>query len=144
MKKKKTKSNDLVEILKILKKKGIKSFDRRIPISLLRMLYNFLWDIIYQAKLFSKHAKKKKVEMEDINRICRQISLEIYSQKSLSTKIHSLGNVINSEPLPKSNFGAFLELNYNFSDQFYKENLRLMQDPGRKRKIDRKKNFEKF
>lgn len=81
MKKKKTKSNDLVEILKILKKKGIKSFDRRIPISLLRMLYNFLWDIIYQAKLFSKHAKKKKVEMEDINRICRQISLEIYSQK---------------------------------------------------------------
>lgn len=52
MKKKKTKSNDLVEILKILKKKGIKSFDRRIPISLLRMLYSKCYCVFFFLKFF--------------------------------------------------------------------------------------------
>mmetsp|Transcript_31363 Transcript_31363/g.63608 ORF Transcript_31363/g.63608 Transcript_31363/m.63608 type:complete len:132 (-) Transcript_31363:751-1146(-) len=127
MKQKKICPSDLISILELIYKSGVKFFDRKIPIALLKVFYKFLWNIFYQARLLSKHKKKKKILFEDINSVCKQTFLRIVAQKKALKKNQLKETFFNIKLYPRYKSGWNLDNNNHLNQQFQKENLRLKQ-----------------
>lgn len=114
----KTKPCDLIQIFKTLKKIKINFLDKNVPLALLRIIYGFLWDIMYEAKILSKHAKKKVIELKEINSVCLSKVKKFRDEKKHLEKCCFIGRVVNLEPLPKQNLESFGKKMHFFSTSF--------------------------
>ena len=67
---KNTKPKDLFIVLKILKNKNVSYIDKRIPMLILKLIYDFFWNIFYISKLLATYRGEMKVGIKDINLAC--------------------------------------------------------------------------
>jgi len=104
------KPKDLIDVFILLKTSGIKNFDESIPSFMLELIYGFIWEIIYKAKIISSHRKKKNISLIDLEIACIIISNDLIK---IDRKFNNLclgNNIINSTNLPKKKKENFFEL----------------------------------
>nr|UXY87552.1 transcription initiation factor TFIID subunit 9 [Cryptomonas curvata] len=59
-------SADILFILKILKEENVLNFEKKIPYFLIGTVYDFIWSLIFKAKILSKYKEKKGIDLVDI------------------------------------------------------------------------------
>nr|UXY86653.1 transcription initiation factor TFIID subunit 9 [Cryptomonas paramecium] len=102
-------SNDVIFILKILKEEGIFRFKHDVPYFFLELIYNFLWEILYQAKLLSKYTKRKNITQLDIKLALLLKCKQNNRPNSINMSNH-ITNIINANIFPKRIKFAFLNI----------------------------------
>ena len=59
-------SDDIALVLKILKEENVLIFENNIPYFFIEMIYDFLWGVIYKAKILSRYKGKRGIDIVDI------------------------------------------------------------------------------
>ena len=88
---KNTKPKDLFIVLKILKNKNISYIDKRIPMLILKLIYDFFWNIFYISKLFAIYRGKMKVGIKDINLACFFFAKKLQEKTIDRFRTHTFG-----------------------------------------------------
>ena len=93
-------AEDLLFILTILKEEKILNFDKQAPHFLLGILYEFLWNLLYKAKILSKYKEKKGIDLIDIKiALILKSKTNKYNGLQINNIKHIL-NIINKQKFP--------------------------------------------
>ena len=115
-------SDDILFILKILKEEQILCFKKDIPYFLVGIVYDFIWNLLYKAKILSKYKEKKEMDLIDIK---VAFIMKIKKIKTLDFSINNLKhiiNLINKQKIPQMKSNLVLKfpvsnnsiLNYDY------------------------------
>jgi hypothetical protein len=85
-------SNDIALVLKILKKENVLIFENDIPYFFVEMIYDFLWDVIYKAKILSRYKGKRGIDTVDIK---IALTLKLKKNKAIDFSENGLKHIIN-------------------------------------------------
>ncbi|AEA38682.1 hypothetical protein CPARA_1gp024 (nucleomorph) [Cryptomonas paramecium] len=102
-------SNDIVFILKILKEERILKFKHNVPYFFLELIYNFLWDILYQAKLLSRYTKRKNISQVDI-KLALLLRYKQNNRLNSTDEPNHITNIINANIFPKKLKSVFVNI----------------------------------
>jgi len=94
----------------ILRDMGVMDWEPRVINQLLEFSYNYVTNVLEDAKMFSSHAQKKSVDVEDV-----RLAVQMFTEKNVTTppSRDSLLEVaraknISTLPIPKPNSGLRL------------------------------------
>jgi hypothetical protein len=121
-------SVDIIPILKILKEEEIFSFESNIPYFLTELSYDFLWRVLYKAKILSKYKEKRGIDIIDIKIALtlqlKQNNLYIVSVNQLKYLI----NIINTESFPKKKNKPCIEKSSSYKS-IEQDNYKVICNP---------------
>jgi histone H3/H4 len=122
--KNKIKPADLLEIFKLMQKVGIRRFEDNIPSILLEIIYGFIWEVVYKAKLLSKHSKRPIIDLIDIEIACKLESKNVEIKNFSLINLNVSGAIANYITFPgekKIDFSIDLPLgNHQLLEENYK------------------------
>jgi hypothetical protein len=108
--KKKYYPKDLIDIFLLLKKTDLKNFDESIPSMMLELIFEFIWNVIYKAKIISKHRKRRNISLIDLEIACEIILINLKKIESNLNNLDFGNNIISSIKLPKKKKENFFDL----------------------------------
>jgi hypothetical protein len=94
-------SDDISLVLKILKEENVFIFENNIPYFFIEMIYDFLWGVLYKAKILSRYKGKRCIDVIDIK---IGLTLQLKKNKSINFSENGLKhilNIINNQNLHK-------------------------------------------
>jgi len=94
-------SEDLFFILTLLKKEKILNFEKKVPYFLIGIIYEFLWKLLYKAKVLSKYKEKKGIDIIDIKIALILIAKTNNSFEMDIANLKHIVNIVNKQKLPK-------------------------------------------
>nr|UXY88046.1 transcription initiation factor TFIID subunit 9 [Cryptomonas curvata] len=85
-------SDDIALVLKILKEENVLIFENDIPYFFIEMIYDFLWGVIYKAKILSRYKGKRGIDTVDIK---IALTLKLKKNKAIDFSENGLKHIIN-------------------------------------------------
>jgi hypothetical protein len=109
-------SEDTRFILNILKEEKVLTFEKNVPYFLIAVVYDFIWNLLFKAKILSKYKGKKGIDVIDM-KIAFIIKIRKTIRFDFSTKnLKHITNLINKQNFPPiKNISAFKFLVFNKS-----------------------------
>nr|UXY87063.1 transcription initiation factor TFIID subunit 9 [Cryptomonas sp.] len=109
-------TKNLIPVLRLLREEGAVHFEKNVPWYILEIVYIFLWEILYKAKILSRHAGKRGIDPMDIKIALTVKSREDYEINKSCRDPNHIIEMINSEPIPREL--ASLAVTYSKSNSF--------------------------
>jgi transcription initiation factor TFIID subunit 9B len=91
---------DAKTIAAILHAMGVEDYDERVVHQLLELLYRHVWSVLDDARVYSEHADKTAIDVDDVKLAIRTRVDTSFTQPPSRDVAMRLAKVINAEPLP--------------------------------------------
>ena len=114
---------DLVNIFRLLRKLGVRNFEKSIPSLLLDLVYDLIWDILLKAKKIAKHAGRLNITTIDLEVACKLEFEKInYNNRALKGSIFScvMLNSLHFTQYPENEYREFKKSSNKLMDENFK------------------------
>jgi transcription initiation factor TFIID subunit 9B len=91
---------DARTVAAILDAMGVEEYDERVVHQLLELLYRHVWSVLDDARVYSEHADKAAIDVDDVKLAIRTRVDTSFTQPPPRDVSMRLAKAMNAEPLP--------------------------------------------